>query len=174
MFFADSKDIKCRPFWLIFSSICSIESVIFKPRILGSLGSNTFRFLRLSRVIVLQGMRNFSKQARELLIAIQKIDSANYPEVSSASKNWMDMWVVLHTFCSLNPQSLNKNHSCCGWQTLHRMFIINAGTGFKILWNTIRGFLDNKTTSKINVSLTQSHAFLILYSTAISKPKIDE
>lgn len=26
-------------------------------------------------------MKNFSKQARELLVAIQKIDSANYPEV---------------------------------------------------------------------------------------------
>lgn len=36
-------------------------------------------------------------------------------------------------------------------ETLHRLFIINAGSGFKVLWKVIKTFIDQRTLAKIQV-----------------------
>lgn len=46
-------------------------------------------------------------------------------------------------------------------ETLSRMYIINAGNGFKMLWNTVKSFLDPQTSAKISVLGSKYHSKLL-------------
>ncbi|KAL6502557.1 hypothetical protein OROHE_024562 [Orobanche hederae] len=84
------------------------------------------------------GLKNFNKAARELIQRLQRIDGDNYPEhMNSNSKIGL-----------LQRATILRGHIL---KTLCRMYIINAGSGFRLLWNTVKSFLDPKTTSKIHV-----------------------
>jgi hypothetical protein len=92
----------------------------------------------------MQGMKNFSRTAANILASMAKIDSCYYPEVFILS--------VLRVTVSFSPFTFYVKLFHLHFQTLHKMYIVNAGTGFrKMLWPAAQKFLDPKTISKIQV-----------------------
>jgi hypothetical protein len=112
-----------------------------------------FLQLEINIVSMSQGLKSFSKHARELVTRIQKVDGDNYPEVLLFIYFWLKLWGKSFVVNKYHGLLSNTMKLVASLQTLNRMFIINAGSGFRILWNTVKSFLDPKTTAKINVSL---------------------
>ncbi|CAI0377517.1 unnamed protein product [Linum tenue] len=83
----------------------------------------------------------------------EKVFTYKFPACSIAAKKHIDQSTTIidvqGVVCLLTiNQRTNRSIFI---ETLNRMFIINGGAGFRLLWNTVKSFLDPKTAAKIHV-----------------------
>lgn len=70
--------------------------------------------------------------------------------------------LIVHMYIYMNIWNI-EHYIYTHWffQTLHRLFIVNAGSGFRMLWKAIKAFMDARTLAKIHVI----KQFLLVYIT---------
>ncbi|CAH9102576.1 unnamed protein product [Cuscuta epithymum] len=88
-------------------------------------------------------------------IYIERIGMVDIHQLFQATT--IDRFVKYHGMSHFSKQAkemfkkIQKIDSSYYPETLHRLFIINAGPGFKLLWAAIKRFIENRTLVKIKV-----------------------
>ncbi|CAN6328918.1 unnamed protein product [Urochloa humidicola] len=94
--------------------------------------------------------------------SLERLFAEKYPACSVASKKHVDTittildvkgvnWMRVSKLAREVVLHINKVDGDNYPEILHRMFIVNAGSGFRLLWGALRGLIDPNTAEKIEV-----------------------
>eukprot|EP00252_Welwitschia_mirabilis_P003905 TRINITY_DN1399_c0_g1_i4.p1 TRINITY_DN1399_c0_g1~~TRINITY_DN1399_c0_g1_i4.p1 ORF type:complete len:641 (+),score=129.41 TRINITY_DN1399_c0_g1_i4:317-2239(+) len=113
---------------------------------------------------------------------LEKTLNIRFPACSIATKQHIESTTAILDVTGVGIRSLNKaardliievqkidgeNYP----EILNTMFIVNAGTGFKLLWSIVKGFLDPRTALKINVLDSDYQSELLKFIDASQLPE---
>ena len=112
------------------------------------------RFLRYH----VQGFeKTFSEKFPACSIAAKRHINSSTTIIDVQGVSWMKLRKLAQDLVMRMQKIDGDNYP----ETLNQMYIVNAGNGFSIIWSTVKGFLDPKTSSKIHVLKNKDRSQLL-------------